>query len=75
MFLERWDDKQSPLQVLSKYNNLKKGAFEAVHEFSNRFMILYNSIPTDIKPSPGVVKLHYVEAFDNDFALLLREIK
>ena len=23
-FLERWDDKQSPLQVLSQYNNLKK---------------------------------------------------
>ena len=23
-FLERWDDKQSPLQLLSQYNNLKK---------------------------------------------------
>ena len=24
IFLERWDDKQSPLQVLYQYNNLKK---------------------------------------------------
>ena len=38
-------------------------------------MRVYNSIPTDIKPSPGAAKLHYAEAFDNDFALLLRERK
>ena len=37
-------------------------------------MRVYNSIPADIKPSPGADKLHYVDAFDNDFALLLREI-
>ena len=35
IFLERWDEKQSPLQVLSQYNNLKKGGFESVHEFSS----------------------------------------
>ena len=29
----------------------------------------------NIKPSPGADKLHYVESFDNDFALLLRERK
>ena len=37
-FLERWDDNKSPLQVLSQYNNLKKGNFEYVHDFSSRFM-------------------------------------
>ena len=74
-FFDGWDDKQSPLQVMSEYNNIKKGGFESVHEFSSRFMRVYNSIPTDIKPLVGVVKLHYAEAFDNDFALLLRERK
>ena len=38
-------------------------------------MRVYNSIPTDIKPSVGAAKLHYVEAFDNDFALFFRERK
>ena len=38
-------------------------------------MRVYNSIPVDIKPLAGAAKLHYVEAFDNDFSLLLREIK
>ena len=72
-FLERWDDMTSPLQVLSQYNNLKKGFFEFVHEFSRRFMRVYNSIPANIKPLVGTAKLHYVDAFDGDFALLLRE--
>ena len=35
IFLESWDDKPSPLQVLSQYNNLKKGGFGYVHEFSS----------------------------------------
>ena len=74
-FLERWDDKQSPLQVLSQYNNLKKGGFESFHDFSNRFMRLYNSIPNDINPSPCAAKLHYAKAFDNDFSLLLSKRK
>ena len=74
-FLERWDDKQSPLQLLSQYNCLKKGGFESVHEFSSRFMRVYNSIPKDIKPSVTATKLHYAGDFDNDFAFSLRERK
>ena len=38
-------------------------------------MRFYNSIPTDVKPCVGDAKLHYVDAFDSDFALLLRERK
>ena len=37
-------------------------------------MRIYNLIPADIKPSHGATKLHYADAFDNDFALLLRKI-
>ena len=74
-FLERWDDNKSPSQILSQYNNLKKGNFESFHEFYSRFMRVYNSISSDIKPLVGAAKLHYADAFDNDFALLLRERK
>ena len=65
-FLERWDDKHSPLQVLSQYNNLKKGGFELVHEFSSRFMRVYNSIPSNINPSPGAAKIHYQKILHNE---------
>ena len=47
--LERWDDKKIPLQVRSQYNNIKKGGFEFAHEFSSRFMRVYNSILVEIK--------------------------
>ena len=43
LFLDRWEDKKSPLQVLAQYNNLKKGNFESVHEFSSRFMRVYKT--------------------------------
>ena len=74
-FLEIWDDKRSPLQVLSQYNGIKNGGFESVHDFSSIFMRVYNSIPANIKTLVGSAKLHYVDAFDGDSALLLREIK
>ena len=38
-------------------------------------MKLYNSIPVDIKPLVGAAKLHFVDSFDSDFTLLLRERK
>ena len=67
VFLERWDDNKIQLQVLSQYKNLKKGGFEFFHEFSSRFMRVYNSIPVDIKPLVGAAKLHYVDAFESEF--------
>ena len=36
---------------------------------------MYNSILVDIKPLVGAAKLHYTDAFDSDFSLLLRERK
>ena len=70
-FLERWDNKKSPLRVLCQYKNLKKVGFESVHEFSSRFMRVYNSIPADIKPLVGVAKLHYVDAFESVFVFII----
>ena len=60
---------------MSQYNNLKKGKFESLHEFSNIFIRVYNSIISNIKPLEGAAKLHYADSFDSDFALLLRERK
>jgi hypothetical protein len=46
-----------------------------VKEFSTRFMKVYNSIPIEVQPPPGVVQLQYVNYFDNDFSLMLTEIR
>ena len=36
-------------------------------------MRTYEFIPTNVKPPPGAAKLHYANAFDSEFTLLLRE--
>ena len=38
-------------------------------------MKVYNLILADIKPLVGVSKLHYADAFESDFSLLLREME
>jgi hypothetical protein len=72
-FLARWGDKNNSLQLLTQYNNLKITPSEAVHEFSTRFMRVYNSISLEVKPPPRAAQLRYVDSFDSYFALLLRE--
>jgi hypothetical protein len=61
------------LHLLTQYNNLKRGPNELVHDFSTRFKRNYDAIPADVKPPLGVAKLHYVDAFNSEFTLLLRE--
>jgi hypothetical protein len=36
-------------------------------------MRFYNSIPAEVQPPPGVAQLRYIDSFDSDFSLLLRE--
>ena len=73
VFLRKWEHKRKSLQLLTKYNNLKRRFNESVQKFSRKFMKTYESIPTNVKPPPRATKLHYEDAFDNEFTLLLRE--
>jgi hypothetical protein len=73
IFLNKWQEKKNPLQMLTQYNQLKRGNDEIVKSFYDRFKRTYNSLPDECKPHDGMAKIHYVEGFDDDFALLLRE--
>jgi hypothetical protein len=73
LFLARWGDKKNPLQLLTHYNNMKRSLDETVQEFSARFMKVYNVIPDEVKPPPKAAQLRYVDSFESDFSLLLRE--
>jgi hypothetical protein len=74
-FINRWGDKRNPLQLLTWYNNMKKESEETVQEFSSRFMKVYKSILVEVQQPHGAVQLRYVDSFDNDFTLLLRETR
>ena len=72
-FLDRCEEKKNHVQMLTNYNQLKRGNDESIKNFSFRFNTIYNSLPTDCKPPEGMAKIHFAEAFDDEFALFLRE--
>jgi hypothetical protein len=69
-FITIWGENKSPLQLLTRYNNMKRAS---VQEFSTRFKIFYNSILVEVQPPAGAARLRYADSFDNNFSLLLRE--
>ena len=73
MFLDRWEEKKNYAQMLTQYDQLKRGNDETIKSFSSRFNTIYNSLPVQCEPPEGMEKLHYAEAFDDEFALFLRE--
>jgi len=58
---------------LVEYNSMKRNPNEIVQEFTSRFNTVYNSIPDDMKPPPGLALLHYPDAFNPEMAYQLRE--
>jgi hypothetical protein len=51
---------------------MRRAPDETIQEFSARFIKVYNSIPTEVKPPLRVAQLRYVNSFESDFAFLLR---
>jgi hypothetical protein len=49
-FLDRWEVKKNPLQILSEYENIRRNQGETVQDYCTRFNNLYNAIPANIKP-------------------------
>jgi hypothetical protein len=72
IFLAKWGDKKKPLQLLTQYKNMRRSPNETVQYFSARFVKVYNMIPTEVNP-PKSSQLRYVDSFESDFSLLLRE--
>ena len=66
-------NRTNSVQALTNYNSLKRVVDETVQIFSKRFNKFYDSIPAHIKAPPGAAQLRYVEDFDYDFSILLRE--
>ena len=72
-FKEKWEEKKNPMQYLSQYHSMKRRESEYIQDFSDEFMKVYNSIPSQFKPPIGSSQLHYVESFDSEFTLWLSE--
>lgn len=58
-FLNRWEKKKNPLQILSEYENLKKGPNETVQDYYTIFNNVYNAIPLDLRPPPSLALIKF----------------
>ena len=45
MFLDRWEEKKNYVQMLTQYNQLRRGNDESMKIFSSKFNMIYNSLP------------------------------
>jgi hypothetical protein len=72
-FLKNWGDRKDFLYYIIEFGSPKKGEGESVSDFSKRFNIMYNKIPTEIKPTKTSTNISYSSAFDPNLCLLLRE--
>ena len=65
--------RKTPRKCLSQFHSMKRGESESFQEFSDRFMKVYNAIPSQFKPPLVFAQLQYAEAFDSEFTLWLSE--
>jgi len=72
-FLNRWEKKKDPLNILSEYNTIKRGPQEAVLDYCARFNNVYNAIPQNLRPPPDLALYTFPDGFDSDMAYQLRE--
>ena len=43
-FVNRWEIKKNPLQILFEYNNLKRNTWESNQDYCTRFNSVYNAL-------------------------------
>ena len=72
-FLDWWEVKNNPLQILSEYENIKRNVGETVQDYCLRFNVVYNAIPANLKPPVGLALLKFLDGFDADMAYQLCE--
>jgi hypothetical protein len=72
-FLDRWEVKKNPFQILSEYETIRRNQGESVQDYCTHFNNLYNAIPAEIKPPQGLALIKFPDGFDADMSYQLRE--
>ena len=72
-FINKWEIKKNPLQILSEYKNIKRNVGESVQDYCTRFNSVYNALLHHMKPPQGLALVKFLEGFDPDMNYQLRE--
>lgn len=73
LFINRWESKKKPLQILSEYENIRRAPIESIQDYCTRFNSIYNAIPANIKPPPNLALIKFRDVFDTEMSYQLRE--
>jgi len=73
IFKNQWGVKKDAIYFLAEFEELNRNPREPVAKFIERFNKLYHKIPVDCKPPVADAKVRFSKAFDDDFAVMLRE--
>jgi hypothetical protein len=73
IFLDIWEVKKNPLQILSEYENIRRNQGDTIQDYYTHFNNMYNVIPADIKPPEGLALIKFPDVFDADMSYQLRE--
>ena len=73
LFIDRWERKENPLQILFEYDNIRRAPNETVQDYCTRFNRIYNAIHTNIKPPPDLALIKFPNGFDTEMSYQLRE--
>ena len=57
IFKERWAEKKDPRRCLSRFYSIRREESESFQAFSDRFMKVYNAVPSNFKPPPETAQL------------------
>ena len=68
IFINRWEVKNNPMKIFSKYETIKRSRGESVQDYCTRFNNIYNSLPANMKPPQGIVLLKFPDGVDPDMA-------
>jgi len=72
-FLDRWEIKKNPLQILQDYEHIKRNVGEFVQDYCIRFNSVYKAIPDHLRTPVGLAMVKFVDGFDADMDYQLRE--
>lgn len=72
-FLDRWEIKKNPLQILHEYEHINQNVGESVQDYCTRFNSIYKAIPDHLRPPVGLSMMKFPDGFDANMAYQLRE--
>jgi len=73
LLIDRWGKKKNPLQILSEYENIRRGPNETIQDYCTRFNNIYNTIPVNLRPPLDLALIKFLNGFETDMAYQLRE--